>query len=133
MVLRRQKVKCEKIGIEFCVFQVMYHQLCTYQCQAGGWGVGGGAYGGDLTFFQKIAVKFPTTRKKCEVKYNRNPPPREMICGYGHEQKFKYRYPRDSKIFQLPSPRAKAIDQIPALCLTFPSPPPPTGWTLICA
>ena len=39
-----------------------------------------------------------------------------MICGHGHEQKFKYPYPRDSKIIQMPYPRAKAIDQIPALC-----------------
>ena len=38
-----------------------------------------------------------------------------MICGHGHEQKFKYPYPRDSKIIQMPYPRAKAIDQNPAL------------------
>ena len=34
-----------------------------------------------------------------------------MICGHGLEQNFKY-----------PNPRAKAIDQIPALC---PASPPP--------
>ena len=46
-----------------------------------------------------------------------------MICGHGHEQKFKYPYPRDSKIIQMPYPRAKTIDQNPALC---PASPPPT-------
>ena len=45
-----------------------------------------------------------------------------MICGHGHEQKFKYPYPWDSKIIQMPYPRAKAIDQNPALC---PASPPP--------
>ena len=38
-----------------------------------------------------------------------------MICGHGHEQKFKYPYPRDSKIIQMPYPRAKAIDQNPPI------------------
>ena len=46
-----------------------------------------------------------------------------MICGHGHEQKFKYPYPRDSKIIQMPYPRAKAIDQNPVPCPA--SPPPP--------
>ena len=45
-----------------------------------------------------------------------------MICGHGHEQKFKYPYPRDSKIIRMPYPRAKAIDQNPTL---YPAPPPP--------
>ena len=45
-----------------------------------------------------------------------------MICGHGHEQNFKYPYLRDSKIIQMPYPRAKAIDQIPAQCPTSPSP-----------
>ena len=40
-----------------------------------------------------------------------------MICGHGHEQKFKYPYPWDSKIIQMPYPWAKAIDQNPALCV----------------
>ena len=53
----------------------------------------------------------------------------EMICGHGHEQKFKYPYFRDSKIIHMPHPRAKVINQIPALC---PAPrPSPTGLTLI--
>ena len=43
-----------------------------------------------------------------------------MICDHGHEQKFKYPYPRDSKIIQMPYPRAKAIDQKPALCPPHP-------------
>ena len=43
-----------------------------------------------------------------------------MICGHGHEQKFKYPYPRDSRIIQMPYLRAKAIDQNPALCPAFP-------------
>ena len=41
-----------------------------------------------------------------------------MICG----QKFKYPFSRDSKIIQILYPRAKAIDQISALC---PASPPP--------
>ena len=45
-----------------------------------------------------------------------------MICGHGHDQKFKYLYSRESKIIQMPYPRAKVIDQIPALC---PASPPP--------
>ena len=71
----------------------------------------------------KFDVKFPTPRQKCEVKYNWNSPPQEMICG----QKFKYPYSRDSKIIQMPYPRAKAIDQIPALCPVS----SPAGLTLI--
>ena len=43
-----------------------------------------------------------------------------MICGHGHEQ-------GDSKIIQIPYPRAKAIDQNAALCPVF----PPAGLTLI--
>ena len=71
--------------------------------------------GRDFDIFQKIAVKFPTPGQKCEVKYNKISPPREVICGHGHEQKFRYPYPRDSKKIQMPYPRAKAIDQNPAL------------------
>lgn len=40
----------------------------------------------------------------------------------GHKQKFKYPYPRDSKIIQMPYPWAKMIDQIPALCPVSPLP-----------
>ena len=54
-----------------------------------------------------------------------------MICGHGHEQKLKYPYSRDSRIIQMPYPRAKAIDQIPALCPAFLPPPTPAGLTLI--
>ena len=43
-----------------------------------------------------------------------------MICGHGHEQKFRYPYP---KKIQMSYPRAKAIKQNPALCPAF-SPPP---------
>ena len=43
------------------------------------------------------------------------------------QQKFEYPYSRDSKIIQMPYPRAKAIDQIPALCPAS----PPAGLTLI--
>ena len=50
-----------------------------------------------------------------------------MICGHGHEQKFRYPYPRDSKKIQMPYPRAKAIDQNSALCPAS----PPAGLTLI--
>ena len=76
--------------------------------------------GRDFDIFPKTAVKFPTPKQKCEVKYNWNSPPQEMICG----QKFKYPYSRNSKIIQMPYPRAKAIDQIPALC---PASPPPAS------
>ena len=50
-----------------------------------------------------------------------------MICGHGHEQKFKYPYPWDSKIIQIPYFQAKAIDQIPTLCPASPL----AGLTLI--
>ena len=50
-----------------------------------------------------------------------------MICGHGHEQKFRYPYPRDSKKIQMPYLWAKAIDQNPALCPAS----PPAGLTLI--
>ena len=43
-----------------------------------------------------------------------------MVCGHGHEQKFRYPYPWDSKKTQMPYPRAKAIDQNPALCPASP-------------
>ena len=46
-----------------------------------------------------------------------------MICGHRRKQKFKYPYPRDSKVIQMPYPRAKAINQNPALCPASPSPP----------
>ena len=52
-----------------------------------------------------------------------------MICGHGHEQKFRYPYPRNSKKIQMPYPRAKTIDQNPALRPA--SPPLPAGLTLI--
>ena len=91
----------------------------------GGGGVGGGGgerrgIGRDFDIFPKITVKFPTPGKKCEVRYNWNSPPQEMTCGHGHEQKFKYPYSQDSKIIQMPYPRTKAIDQIPALCPPLP-------------
>ena len=44
-------------------------------------------------------------------------------------KKFKYPYPRDGKIIQMLYPRAKAIDQNPALCPAFPpSPQPAWHW-----
>ena len=52
-----------------------------------------------------------------------------MICDHGHKQKFKYPYPRESKIIQMPYPRAKTADQIPTLPPY--APPPPAGLTLI--
>ena len=66
--------------------------------------------GRDFDIFPKIAVKFPTPRQKCDVKYNWNSPLLEMICG----QKFNCPYSWDSKIIQMPYSRTKAIDQIPA-------------------
>ena len=72
---------------------------------------GGGrrGIGRDFDIFPKTAVKFPTPGQKCEVKYNWNSPPQEIIWGHRHEQKFKYPYPRDSNIIQMPY-RAKVID-----------------------
>ena len=46
-----------------------------------------------------------------------------MICGHGHEQIFKNPYPRARRVIQMPYFRAKAIDQIPALCPPSPLPP----------
>ena len=43
-----------------------------------------------------------------------------MICGHGHEQKFRYPYPRDSKKIQMPYPRPKRSIKIPPY-----APPPP--------
>ena len=76
-----------------------------------------GGIGQEFDIFQKVAVKFPTPRQKCEVKYNWNSPPWEMICG----QMF-------ANYSSIPTPgTAKAINQIPALCpASFPA-----GLTLI--
>ena len=63
----------------------------------------------DFDIFQNIAAKFPTPGQKCDFKIT-NSAPRKMNCGHEHEQKFKYPYPRDSKIIQIPYLRAKAID-----------------------
>ena len=41
--------------------------------------------GRDFDIFPKIAVKFPTPGQKYEVKCNWNSPPKEVICGDGHE------------------------------------------------
>ena len=78
--------------------------------------------------FQKNCCKIPYPRTKMWGQNNWNSSPREMICGHGHKQKFKNPYPRDSKIIQMPHPRAKAINQNLALCPAFPS---PAGLTLI--
>ena len=53
-----------------------------------------------------------------------------MICGHGHEQKFRYPYPPEQQENSNALPRAKAIDQNPALCPASP-PPSPAGLTLI--
>ena len=88
--------------------------LCTYKCQAGGGGGGGRrGIGRGFDICQENAVKFPTPGQKCEVKYNWNLPPWEMICGHGHEQKFKYPYTWDSKIIQMPYPGPKQSIKIP--------------------
>ena len=52
--------------------------------------------GWDFDIFQKVAVKFPTPGQKCEVKYNLNSPPREMICG----QMFAGHSKKDAKILE---------------------------------
>ena len=79
--------------------------------------------GQDFDIFPKIAVKFPTPRQKCEVKYT---PGNDLWS----RARTKIQISRDSKIIQMPYPRAKAIDQIPALCPASnpPSPPPQPAW-----
>ena len=47
--------------------------------------------------------------------------------GHGHEQKFKYPYLPGQQDNSNAYPQAKAVDQIPALCHAFPSPPPPSS------
>ena len=79
--------------------KMIFHTPINVKPTGGRQGIGRG-----FDIFQKIAVKFPTRGQKCEIKYNWNSPPREMICGHGHEQKFKYPYARDSKIIQMPYP-----------------------------
>ena len=83
-------------------------QLSMSSRQRGG---GRRGIGRDFDIFKKIAVKFPTPGQKCDVNYNWNSPPHEIIYGHGHEQKLNYPYPWDSKIIQMLYPRAKAIDQ----------------------
>ena len=74
--------------------------------------------------FPKHCCQIPYPRAKMWGRIYWNSPPQEMICGHGHKQKFKCPY---SKIIQMPYPRAKAIDQIPALCPVS----SPAGLTLI--
>ena len=49
-----------------------------------------------------------------------------MICGHGHEQKFKYPYPQDSKIIQMPweVPRAREGTFCTGCCRSSWFPPP---------
>ena len=65
--------------------------------------------------FPKHCCQIPYPQAKMWGQIYLKFPAREMICDHGHEQKFKYPYPRDSKIIQIPYPWAKAIDQNPAL------------------
>ena len=51
------------------------------------------------------------------VKCNWNSPSREMICGHVHKQNFKYPYPRDSKIIQMPYPMPKQSIKPPPYAL----------------
>ena len=76
--------------------------------------------GRDFDIFQKIAVKFPTPGQKCEVKYNWKSPPGKWFVVTGTNKNLNIPTPEDSKIIQMPYLRAKAIDQNPALCPTFP-------------
>ena len=48
--------------------------LCTYQCQAGGGGIGR-----DFDIFQKIAVKFPTPGKNVRSNITKFPTPRNDL------------------------------------------------------
>ena len=74
--------------------------------------LGGGkrGIGRDFDILAKIAVKFPTPRQKCEVKYNWNSSPQEVIWGHRQEQKFKCPYSQDYNIIQMPYPRTKVLD-----------------------
>ena len=81
--------------------------------------------------FPKNCCKIPyPPGQKGEVKYNWNSPPREIICGQMF-QKFKYPYPWDSKIIQMPSSpvplgQSDQSNPCPMPCLL-----PPAGLTLI--
>ena len=107
------------IGVEtfhrFFFFKIVSLMHLSMSSRRGGGGVRRGIER-DFDIFPKITVKFSTPGQKCEVKYNWISSPQEMIWGHRHVQKFKYTYSRDSKIIQMPYPRAKAIDQIPTLC-----------------
>ena len=76
-----------------------------------------------MTFSKRLQSNSLSPGKNVRSNITKNFLPREMIFGHGHEQKFRYPYPRDSKRIQMPYPWAKAIDKNPALC--------PAGLTLI--
>ena len=85
---------------------------CTYQCQEAG-GKGSRRIGRDFDLFQQNCCKIPYPRAKMWGQNNWNSPPRKMICGHGHKQKFKYPYPRDSKIIWMSYPGPKRSIKIP--------------------
>ena len=66
------------------------------------------------TFYLFIKLPNSVTPSLNEVDYYmyddccNQSPPWEMICGHGQEQKFKYPYPRDSRIIQMPYLRGQS-------------------------
>ena len=74
-----------------------------------------------MTFSQKLLSNFlpPGKNVRSNITEILHPKAQEMICGHGHEQKFRYHYPLYSTKIQKPYPQAKAIDQNPALCPNF--------------
>ena len=101
----------------------------------GGGGVEKVGHRAGIWHFPKNSVKFPTPGKNVRSNITEIPHPGKWFVVKGL-QKFKYPYPRDSKIIQMPYPQAKVINQIPALCPAFshtPHPPhhSPVGFTLI--
>ena len=83
------------------------------------------AHRDDNLYFPKECCQNPYPQGNVRPNITDFFPPREMICGHRHKQKFKHHYPGNSKIIQMPHPGAKAINQTPALCPTFPNPRPP--------
>ena len=81
--------------------------------------------GWDFDIFQKIAVKFPTPGQKCEVKYNQISHPENDLWSRART-KIQISLPLEQQENSNALPRAKAIDQNPALCPT--SPPPAWHW-----
>ena len=88
------KNRDKKSKLKLTVEKYCIHNLCTYQCKAGG---GGGRQGMGWGFdiFQKFAVKFPAHGQIIPVKCTKISPPRAAHCPYtdrSHWQKNRLRF-----------------------------------------